>query len=452
MAKPKKVNKRAEHLAARAARARERDALDAARKAREAAVRDSLAKGKRDARNPADAIRRILAGEAEAGSLRPNLRVIHAFAEALRDRRELLPAMERLLLAAHERSDLLRADHVMPQLGHVDANTYVSAVCAMALHQGSWLRPPEDWKPQTHNARRQLASLARHLFAKYPVPVFMDSVWLEGRGGEALRRQCWYLHLGAGKSVREADVPITLTRSMAHQFLQAPPDVTALEALRWAQVRALGGSTRLFRAIIATRLRTDFSHDEFWQTVIQFLAGIDLLDPDRVGPIVDYIHARKIAEGAPEPGFTMKGRSITTLLARVEEWHAELARVRWRAQTRWPRSGFREWSWEEVHGNDRRLWSTHELTTTDELVDEGRAMRHCVATYDRSCSSGRMSIWSLRRKDKAGHWRILTIAVDNGLKRIVEARGQFNQSSPQDARAALERWAGAAGLSVGQYL
>lgn len=448
----RKATKKAEHLSARAQRARIREAEKAAQEARERTVAEALAKGKRDAKNASEAIRRIVRGEVTE-TLRPNLAVIWNASNDLRANSFPLDGFERLLLAAEDRSDLLRADTVLPQLGNVPANSYVAAVCAMATHQYAWIRQPENWKPQTHNARRQLGALARHLFAKWPVPVFMDSVWLEGRGAAALRKQCWFIHLGQGRSIREADVPVTLTRTMAHQFLQAPPDVTVHEALRWAQVRALGGSARLFRAIAGTRLRDDFAHDEFWQTVLQFVASNRLLDPDRVGPMIDYIHSRKFeGDHPPEPGFSMKGRSVAALLERVEEWHQQLARVKRRKQSNWKSSGFREWTFEEIRPDERRKWSIHELLTTEELDDEGRSMRHCVATYDRSCASGRMSIWSLRRKDRMGHWRILTVAVDNSSKRIVEARGQYNEPSPLDARQVLERWAGYAGLSVGQYL
>src|SRR5438477_401425 len=75
----------------------------------------------------------------------------------------------------------------------------------------SWLRPVAEWEPQTHNTRRQFASLARHLFAEWPVPAFMDSVWFSGNGREAARQQGWFLHVGRGRNVRTADLPLPYT-------------------------------------------------------------------------------------------------------------------------------------------------------------------------------------------------------------------------------------------------
>ena len=55
-----------------------------------------------------------------------------------------------------------------------------------------------------------------------------------------------------------------------------------------------------------------------------------MLDPDMVGPIVDYINHQKFVpseEGEPpQPSYTKKGRSAVKLLRQVEEWHERLAR------------------------------------------------------------------------------------------------------------------------------
>jgi phosphoenolpyruvate carboxykinase (ATP) len=52
-------------------------------------------------------------------------------------------------------------------LGDAEGNTFVEGLCALARHRSGWIRPLEDWRPESHNARRQFGSLARHFLARY---------------------------------------------------------------------------------------------------------------------------------------------------------------------------------------------------------------------------------------------------------------------------------------------
>ena len=78
-------------------------------------------------------------------------------------------------------------------------------------------------------------------------------------------------------------------------------------------------------------------------------------------------------------------------------------------------------------------------------------MNHCVASYVSNCRRGSKSVWSMQ-VDAEGHSaRVLTIAVHNPSRNIVEARGRFNavpqqsgkNPKEQDVGAALSRAAGA---------
>ena len=51
-----------------------------------------------------------------------------------------------------------------------------------------------------------------------------------------------------GVTERTAGVPLRITRAMAHLFTQAAHHYSAIAALRWAQVRGLGGGEALARA------------------------------------------------------------------------------------------------------------------------------------------------------------------------------------------------------------
>lgn len=452
-------------MAARRMTREEREALRRGREAAEKALREALT-ASRAPRNRGEMIRRIFRGEVPEARVarRPwTASVVHAHAETVR-RPEMRGAMERLLLQVERVSDLFE-DHPPRRLGG-GATTWLPAVIALGRHHGAWIRPIETWVPGTHNAARQFASLARHLLAKFAVPAFMDGVWFLGDDPEALRRQCWFAHLGAGKNIRVADIPLAYTGRMAHHFGTAPGELTVDEALRWGQVHGMGGDARLARALFGTRLVDAFEQDEFWSTVIQFLIRNPMLDTRLVGPIVDYVHHRKYApqdvfvrpgvveqRPPPEPEFSMKGRTVPALLRRVEEWHQRLAQERRRGGTRqWKLSGIRPFRHLEGERGKQRRWTIEELLDARALSEEGNAMRHCVSSYDGSCAAGIVSIWSMRLDTGAGPQRVLTVEVENRAREIRQARGFRNDYPDPDALRILQRWAVEAGLTIASYL
>src|SRR2546430_13584647 len=62
-----------------------------------------------------------------------------------------------------------------------------------------------------------------------------------------ISEQHWYKHLGLGRSLRTAGLPLPCTRATAHHFNQAPHHYAVKAALRRAQVRGLGGPEPLAR-------------------------------------------------------------------------------------------------------------------------------------------------------------------------------------------------------------
>ena len=373
------------------------------------------------------------------------LRLIHrAFVGLAGDQRAQL---RDLLLHVEKRApNLLDARPAFHRLGRVDGNTFAEALGALARHNDAWQQSPSEWKPDSRNPRRQFAALVRFLLARYDVPACLDSVWFGGWDQEAQRQQGWFVHVGSGQNIRTADLPLVLSKRMAHVFAEAPSELTATEALRWAQVIGQGGSEMLAQAVIATELGRNFADESFWSTVVLFLVENPMLDPDMVGPIVDYINHQKFVpteEGEPpQPNYTMKGRSAVKLLSQVEEWHERLARDNRQPGGSWESSGIAGFEWMDDKEEGLR-WTIRELTSKRDLTLEGRAMNHCVASYVPNCRRGSKSVWSMQ-VDAEGHSaRVVTIAVHNPSRNIVEVRGRFNavprQSGKNPKNKTLER-------------
>ena len=271
---------------------------------------------------------------------------------------------------------------------------HIRGVVALVSHKASWKRALNQWRPHKHNARRQFASLTRHLLADYDVPKFMDDVWFSGRK----KQQSWFIHIGSGHNIRTAEaLPVGLTKKMAHHYLQAPERYNVLTAFRWAQIQSLGGDTSLCDSIAASQLGRRFKDDKFWMSVMQFFINNPMLDRAQVHPIIDYIWNEKYIDqhdydadgrlqniGPVQPNFTMRGRTGDSLLAQVDTWHRRLGRANHKADDRrWNRWIISDYSF--VEGNDangtNRVWNIRELLSSKELVIEGRKQKHCVASY-----------------------------------------------------------------------
>jgi hypothetical protein len=133
----------------------------------------------------------------------------------------------------------------------LDDSRYLRGILALIRNSPQWLRPLAEWRPRSHNPDRQFSSLARHLFAEYDVPVFMDQAWLQDNAAH----QEWFRHIGRGGNIRTAPgLPTPLTKKMAHHFLEAPQDYSIEAAILWGQVHALGSDRRLADALRETRL------------------------------------------------------------------------------------------------------------------------------------------------------------------------------------------------------
>jgi hypothetical protein len=389
-------------------------------------------------------------------------RVIHGALRLVAAHPERQSIFEHLLHLVRSRTALLRPPGTGRRYETMFPTQIVCGLLALASHREDWLRPADDWLPSGAGPLPEFASLVQHLLAGYPVPLFMVSVWFWRADAEGRRRQDWYKHLGLGRNIRTADIPLPLTKRMAHEFTQAPDHYSVEKAMRWGQVRGLGGSKALAQTVVATRLGRSFEHEDFWRTVVHFFVNHPELDFAHVGPIVDYLHHQRfvpqdvfLEEGAIvddplQPNLSIKGRTPRSLLRQVAEWHA---RLRYRpevADLRWWRSRIGEFRLIESDGQGQaeRCWTIQELLSSGELVREGAAMRHCVASYARACASRKTSIWSMRCDSAGRRYRALTIEVDLPTKTIWQARRRNNALPTAKLRRIMEQWARQEGLRI----
>jgi hypothetical protein len=411
-------------------------------------------------RDPGKLLAAVCAGQASSRDVaRPRWRVLAARIEDAPLESAARKALGILVELVHRRGRFLLAEGCFGGAAH----PFLDGLIALSQHQDRWIRSPWAWRARSYNARRQFASLVRHLLSQYPVPALLDAAWLRRDEAAEGYRQ-WFIRIGQGESIRGTQSPIQLTKRIVHHFLQAPEEYGIEQALRWGQIHALGGDSRLVEAILGTRVGDGFEREEFWITVIRFFIENPSLDRNQIGPIVDYLYEQRFAprevfvapgvreqRGPLQPNLSMKGRSLRALLREVERWHRELARTGASGAARWQRSAIGEFELETgVRRRNLRVWRIRELLSAAELRAEGRTMRHCVASYARSCAAGQCSIWAMELHGFEGIEKRQTIEVRGDL--IVQCRGRFNRGPTDREREILVRWAQQEGLQLSGFL
>lgn len=436
-------------------------------------AQERLERRKREKKNHVQVLQGVCAGElTENDVTQPHLKrlceIVRLGQGSKHERQANRKTLTRLLTHVSEcRAKFFDGSPVIASLGLLPGNTFVEALAMIAAHAPAWQRPIEQWKPRSRSASRQFSSLLRHLFVLYDdVPSFFDAVWFSGHSKAAAERRKWFLHVGRGQNIRNCQLPIPLTKKMAHHLMHAPGDVTIDQAIRWGQVHGLGGDERLARVLFGTRLAESFEHDEFWSTVIRWFAGYPMLDRAHVGPVVDYLHYQRFVgeeiylapgrrmDAAPaQPNLSMKGRTPETLLQKVNAWHRTLAEDNRHQIRQWPSQGIQGFEFLEGSPQNRNLkcWKIRELLSTKALVTEGRQMRHCVATYASSCARGHCSIWTMEVESYDGVSKAVTIEVRNNSRQICQIRGKANRSPNSKEKKVIQRWAESAGLQITSY-
>jgi hypothetical protein len=329
----------------------------------------------------------------------------------------------------------------------------VRAIAYLAGFRDRWIRRPEDWvAPGMASGRAQLGSFLRHMLCRYSVPTPFDWAWIND-GGVALYEAArgWMVHVGGGENLRTAQgLPFPLTRAMSHAVMRAPADLTLPQALRWGQFVGMGVREPIARAAASHRLANPLEDESFSVAIGHFLAANPQMQPGRVGPITDYLVARRFGSAvAPaDPNFTPVGRTPEALRREMRAWHEELNRRQRAAIASWPSCGIPGFAQAIFDGDTALQWKVIELTTADELFEEGREMHNCVASYDMNAAEGHCAIYSLRRDDGLSVVRVATMEVALPDRRLEQARGPCNQPVRNDARVLIRRWAAFAGVEV----
>ena len=411
-------------------------------------------------KNPKAFLEAVCLGELTSDEIdRPNFKRAAAEIEISSESEETRLSLLNMLLALNKHDDM-----AFQSVTGDDETPFVRGLIKLHDRRVLWLRPLEDWKPKSKNRERRFGELTHHLFDKFgDVPRFMESVWLRNDRA-SWRYRDWYVHLGRGHNLRTAKSPVPLTKKMAHHFLRAPDNFTVEQAIRWGQLHALGAGENAIHALVATRLGRSFENEGFWFTVLRFIADNPMLDPRQIGPVVDYLHNQRyepvdieVAPGqwrqepAPQPGLSMSGRTVETLMRQVVAWHDSLGRLKGLPGDNYEKAEFDGIAVDRTPGGKPIRWIIRQLRNAKDLQLESDELKHCVASYHWSCARGDCTIWSLSVSTGGGAYeRRQTIEVDSN-RTIVQCRGLANRDPKSDEWSIVTAWAREANLRISSY-
>lgn len=318
----------------------------------------------------------------------------------------------------------------------------IKAVHRILGCRADWIRKIEDWKPGSSMADDQLKELVHFLFCRYPVPGFLYKVFRDTTGALYIE---WLIRMGRGEGLKTLEpMPVPLNRKAFHFFQMAPEKMSVPEAIRWAQSRGYGASAALAERIAYSWLSVKPAGDEsFWESFIALLAKDQSFDHYHTGELIDYVREQKRNNRT----YSLKGRTTVSLLRQSNRWHRQISAVN--MNSIWQPSGI---DGVQVRKKEELL-VLEELNSQKELMEEGRTMKHCVASYAFYCAAGRTAIFSMRKYlDGQLVEKLATIEVNLNLKRIVQAKAKMNRPVSEEALKMLTIWAGKENLTLGPYL
>ncbi len=337
------------------------------------------------------------------------------------------------------------------------------------------IRDIEDWKPKRVSHQFLLNEILTHLFTTYTPPIFLIKGFINHHHESMLL----FIHLGQGHSMKtwpfipEFNIP----KKALHHLNTTPKYCTYKEAFRRAQIIHLGGDDKLFRLLMSTKfeyitnnINKNSAKDEpFWESVIKFFIEHQMMNPDKVPEIIDYIYDQKftlkrkpgpngtMVNEPDQPNFTMKGRTPMSLIQHSDNWHYFVAMNKKREADE------KEWEpvdipdWVRIEGEENNFakikYEITQLTKTKELITEGNKMHHCVATYASSCIKKWCSIFSFRvTNHHQGKFDEPEVTLEIRNKTIVQARGKYNRTPHPYHMQMINSWADANGIKFSNYM
>ena len=323
------------------------------------------------------------------------------------------------------------------------------------------VREASEFRCRSYNAAKRVLSYVDHRFVRYPTPLFLYRAVLSDAGLDLIFGQpnrarapedlapphakyiAWFECVAQGGSFAKL-AKSELTKREAHEFLQAPHDLTIEQCLLWAKF-VVAGVPYAGARFLLDKIQVDAFHylgARFGDFARLYASIWRQQNRNERDELVDYLRAAILEES-----FSFQGRTLGSIRKLAFDWHKRSygrkiqTFVSWTAQ--FP-------SWQGKYAKETIF--AVELTTNRDLAEEGNRQHHCVFLYSDGCARGRVCVFSLRW-NYAGivaRHRV-TVEVDPQRRMIVQIRGQLNRPATDDEMSVVKLWAAEVGLVIWVY-
>lgn len=308
------------------------------------------------------------------------------------------------------------------------------------------IREPEEFKNKfkTNDIDKKFLYFSKHIFCKYKTPKFFDKLLnTKDVNAEKYKEYLhWFVCLGTGGSLYKEYLKEILTKKETHVFSNCPhDDLNVQQAIVYAIAFAECNNVGIAKRLALSKLSEKNYKREFWKNCIKFFANEERV-PDSVSKTNDLVDYLNYEIGQNETfNIFGSGFTLTSLNKRMIDWHHELRRVKEFGNFTWSGHDFEGFVYLRNEGkpNEERF-EIKQITSSKELLAEGKEQHHCVFSYKQSCISGRCSIWSLTVNGK----RKVTIEVVD--RKIVQAKGFANRVTRSDEDFIINKWCSLTGI------
>jgi hypothetical protein len=306
-----------------------------------------------------------------------------------------------------------------------------------------------NWKPTSYNRERQIKEFFRKFIYKYFVPdflIFNPEKSINRNDPDDIRKQ-YLVSVVSGKSFSKAHRS-DFTKAEAHFFLNDRVSKTWVEATWRARLLASGLNKQYVNFFVRAILdKVANVKDPTFIDFVHFLGRHEYKwTKNEIEDVMDYIRSLTWRHNEMAEEFSFAGRTVKSVIDLSNEWHARIQKEKSSGCT-WDGLPLNNGTYEKPDG----LWEVSQILNSKRLIEEGRKMHHCVASYEAGCKVGSIGIFSIRRMDHITHelYRESTFEVScDG--RIKQHRAACNREPSNGAKDTVKRWAAENGVKTGE--
>lgn len=353
-------------------------------------------------------------------------------------------------IAVKERAEKLLLDHniktrkmvVVKKKIYLDLLPHIKG----RYDESVFLRNPSEWEALSFNIEKQIISFLKWVYCEYKVPRFMFNIFLReeennpyGVFGIAKNRSDdklfnWFIAIAQGKSFYKIASDI-LTRREAHIFLEDKNDLPVYLQIWRAKCITTGASKKFIHVVSNCLYEKRCPPNNLWLHMPAFLSKFEEeINRNDLMDVIDYLKSSSRDENF------LKGRTFSSLIKATNKWHDELQTKRSVGELDLKISPIKSWEWLDKY--EHTIWYIRQITNGRDLINEGRRMHHCVASYSQLCVTGTVFIFTMSTvDDRMLSYEDKRLTIEVSHMKIIQARGKCNAQATKKELNVLRKWA-----------